>query len=318
MSNDHKISSLYNKLTTLKQPELNDAVKNLHSVILTLCRVNPTYFISINNAIKLTKTFLSKLNDDAIIKYINTPALLSIFHSRYHKDIESLLFTLSKIFPFLLEFYDHVIYALNYLDSKTYDQKGQEKMFFIIQIIKEFGNLSTEDKVYVLKRILMLLNQSVSLLSELSESIPVFGMSKEVTTDVCKYLSDHPEILNNVVVKIESVGIDRLLDKGITSLDALINIVENSKGAVMTRDSRYSISSVFVTPVNSPVNSPVSSPVNSPVSSPVNSPVSSPVNSPVNSPKVISKKGFGGTGKIKRRKYNKQTKKRKPKHKTRK
>uniref|UniRef100_A0A6C0E5V7 Uncharacterized protein n=1 Tax=viral metagenome TaxID=1070528 RepID=A0A6C0E5V7_9ZZZZ len=296
-TNDHKISSLYNKLTTLKQPELNAAVKNVHRVILTLCRLDPTYFIGIDAAIAITKKFLSKLSDDAIIGYINTPALLQLFHSRYHKDIKTLLLTISNLFPFLLGFYDHIMYALNYLDTETNDQKTKENLFFIIQLIKEFGDLSTEDKVYILKRLIMFLNQSTGLISELSKFMPIFDMSKEVTTDVCQYLSTNKDILNDIVIKIESVGIDTLLEKSIISLDALVNIVENSKGSVMSRDSRDSVSPAIVTPDNSPQNSPK------------------------NSPKASGKKSFWGSGKRKprkTRKNNKRTKKMKPKRKTRK
>ena len=290
MSTDHKISSLYKKLTTLKEPELNAAVKNIHRVILTLCRLDPTYFMTIDAAIALTNTFLSKLSDDAIIRYIKTPALLSLFHSRYHKDIGTLLLTISNVFPFLLGFYDHIMYALNYLDSETKDQKAKESLFFIIKIIEDFGNLSTEDKVYILKRLVMFLNQSTALISELSNLMPIFGMSKEVTADVCQYLSRNKDIVNDIVIKIESDGIDTLLEKGITSLDALVNIVENSKGSVMTRDSRDSVSPAIVTPGNSPQNSP----------------------------KASGKKGsLTGKGKT-RKKTNKRTKKRKPKRKTRK
>ena len=115
-------------------------------------------------------------------------------------------------------------------------------------------------------------------------------MSKEVTADVCQYLSRNKDIVNDIVIKIESDGIDTLLEKGITSLDALVNIVENSKGSVMTRDSRDSVSPAIVTPGNSPQNSP----------------------------KASGKKGsLTGKGKT-RKKTNKRTKKRKPKRKTRK
>lgn len=294
-ANDHKISSLYNKLTTLKEPQLNAAVKNVHRVILTLCRVDPTYFISIDTAIGLTKKFLSALSDDAIIRYINTPALLSLFHKRYHEDIKTLLLTISNVFPFLLGFYDHIMYALNYLDSETKDQQAKESLFFIIKIIEDFGNLSTEDKVYILKRIVMFMDQSTALISEISNLMPIFSMSKEVTADVCQYLSRNKDIVNDIVIKIESVGIDTLLEKGITSLDALVNIVENSKGSVVTRDSRDSVSPAIVTPGNSPQSSPISS----------------------------GKKGFwtgnSGKGKTRKpRKTNKQTKKRQAKRKTRK
>ena len=122
-------------------------------------------------------------------------------------------------------------------------------------------------------------------------------MSKEVTTDVCQYLSTNKDILNDIVIKIESVGIDTLLEKSIISLDALVNIVENSKGSVMSRDSRDSrnsrdsVSPVFVMPA---------------------------IVTPDNSPKASGKKGFLGIGKGKTRKTNKQTKTRKPKRKTRK
>ena len=296
-TNDHKISSLYNKLTTLKQPELNAAVKNVHRVILKLCRLDPTYFIGIDAAIAITKKFLSKLSDDAIIRYINTPALLQLFHKRYHEDIKTLLLTLSNVFPFLLGFYHHIMYALNYLDTDTDDQKNRENLFFVIQLIKEFGYLSTEDKVYILNSLAIFLNQSTTLISELSTFMPIFGMSKEVTTDVCHYLSTNKDILNDIVIKIESVGIDTLLEKSIISLDALVNIVENSKGSVMSRDSRDSrnsrdsVSPVFVMPA---------------------------IVTPDNSPKASGKKGFLGIGKGKTRKTNKQTKTRKPNRKTRK
>jgi len=292
MSTDHKISSLYNKLTTLKEPQLNAAVKIVHSVILKLCRVDPTYFfISIDTAIALTKIFLSSLSDDAIIRYINTPALLQLFHRRYQKDIGTLLITISNVFPFLLGFYDHIMDALNYLDSETNDQKAKETLFFIIKIIEDFGNLSTEDKVYILKRLAMFLNQSTELISELSKFMPILGMSKEVTTDVCQYLSSNKDILNDIVIKIESVGIDTLLQKGIISLDALVNMVENSKGSAMTRDSRDSVSPI------------------------------SHIVTPDNSPKASGKKSFWGggvKGKTRKKKQTKRTKKRKPKRKTRK
>ena len=301
MSTDHKISSLYNILTTLKEPELNNAVKNVHRVILTLCRIDPTYFMTIDTAIALTKTFLSNLSDDAIIRYIKTPALLQLFHSRYHKDIGTLLLTISNVFPFLLGFHNHIMYALNYLDNETKGQKAKETLFFIIKIIEDFGNLSTEDKVYILKRLVMFLNQSTALISEISNLMPIFGMSKEVTADVCQYLSNNKDIVNDIVIKIESVGIDTLLDKGITSLNALVNIVENSKGSVVTRDSRDSVSPVIhiVTPENSPKASRKTE----------------------NSPNPTGKKGIWGSGKgktLKPRKTNKQTKKRQPKRKTRK
>lgn len=288
MSSDHKISSLYNKLTTLKEPELNNAVKNVHRVILTLCRIDPTYFMTIDTAIALTKTFLSNLSDDAIIRYIKTPALLQLFHSRYHKDIGTLLLTISNVFPFLLGFYPHIMYALNYLDSETKDQKAKESLFFIIKIIEDFGNLSTEDKVYILKRLVMFLNQSTAMISEISNLMPIFGMSKEVTADVCQYLSNNKDIVNDIVIKIESIY--TLLDKGITSLNALVNIVENSKGSVVTRDSRDSVSPVIH------------------------------IVTPENSPKASGKKGFwSGKGKTRKpRKTNKRTKKRKPKRNTRK
>jgi hypothetical protein len=124
--------------------------------------------------------------------------------------------------------------------------------------------------------------------------MPIFGMSKKVTTDVCQYLSNNKDILNDIVIKIESVGIDTLLEKSIISLDALVNIVENSKGSVMTRDSRDSrdsVSPAFVMPA---------------------------IVTPDNSPKASGKKGFLGIGKGKTRKTNKRTKTRKPKRKTRK
>ena len=287
MSTDHKISLLYKKLTTLKEPELNNAVKNVHRVILTLCRIDPTYFMTIDIAIAITNTFLSKLSDDAIIRYMNTPPLLQLFHSRYQEDIRTLLLTISNVFPFLLGFYPHIMYALDYLDSETKDQKAKESLFFILKIIEDFGNLSTEDKVYILKRLVMFLNQSTALISEISNLMPIFGMSKEVTADVCQYLSNNKDIVNDIVIKIESVGIDILLDKGLTSLNALVNIVENSKGSVMTRDSRDSVSPAIVTPENSP---------------------------------KARKSFWGGVkGKTRKtRKNNKQIKKRKPKRKTRK
>jgi hypothetical protein len=315
MSTDHKISSLYNKLTTLKEPQLNNAVKSVHRVILTLCRVDPTYFISIDTAIALTKTFLSKLSDDAIIRYINTPALLQLFHSRYQQDIRTLLVTISNVFPFLLGFYDHIMYALNYLDTETNDQKRKENLFFMLQLIKEFGDLSTEDKVYILKRLIMFLNQSTGLISELSKFMPIFGTSTKVTTDVCQYLSTNKDILNDIVIKIESVGVDTLLEKGIISLDALVNIVENSKGSVMTRDSRDSVSPAIVTPDNSPKASRKSPDSVSPA---IVTPGNSPPNTPTNSPNPSGKKSFWGSGKRKTRKTNNRTKKRKPKRKTRK
>ena len=303
MSSDYKISSLYNKLTTLKEPELNNAVKNVHRVILTLCH-RPLSFTPVSVSIITTRSFLSTLSDDTIIKYMNNPVLLQLFQSMYQEDIRTLLVTISNVSPFLLGFHNHIMYALNYLDNETKDQKTKETLFFIIKIIEDFGNLSTEDKVYILKRLVMFLNQSTELISEISNLMPIFGMSKEVTADVCKYLSTNKDIVNDIVIKIESVGIDTLLEEGITSLDALVNIVENSNGSVMTRDSRDSrdsVSPAIVTPGNTPQNSPK--------------------NTPQNSPNPTGKKGFWGSGKGKTRKprkTNKRTKKRKPKRKTRK
>jgi hypothetical protein len=124
--------------------------------------------------------------------------------------------------------------------------------------------------------------------------MPIFGMSTKVTTDVCQYLSNNKDILNDIAIKIESVGIDTILEKGITSLDAFVKIVENSKGSVMSRDSRDSVSPALVMPA---------------------------IVTPDNSPKASEKKSFWGSGKIKprkTRKTNKRTKKRKPKRKTRK
>lgn len=242
MSTDHKISSLYDKLTTLQQSELNAAVKNVHHVILTLCRIDPTYFVGIDNTIRLTSASLSKLNDEAIIKYINTPVLLSIFHSRYHKDITTLLLTISDVFPFLLGFYEHIMEALKYLDNPKNDQVN---VFLIIQLIDDFTKVSTDNKIYVIKRIIIMLenikrnlqnnnivgdinvsdtkvskwlNEVVSFLSGLSTIMPTIAISEQLINDILEYIVQNKDILNDVLLKIESVGIDTLLDKGITSL----------------------------------------------------------------------------------------------------
>ena len=354
MSSEHKISSLYNKLTTLKEPELNNAVKNVHRVILTLCRLDPTYFMNIDTAIAFTNTFLSKflskLSDDAIIRYIKTPALLQLFHSRYHKDIGTLLLTISNVFPFLLGFYNHIMYALNYLDSETKDQKAKESLFFIIKIIEDFNEVTTDEKVYVIKRIIIMLenikrnlqnnnivgdsnvsetevsdsnvsetevsdtevsdtkvskwlNEVVSFLSGLSTIMPTIAISEQLINDILEYIVKNKDVLNDVLLKIESVGIDTLLDKSITSLGALVNIVEKSKGSVVIRDSRDSVSPAIVTPPSSPKSTQNSS-------------------KPTQNSQKASKKGFlswdgGVKGKTRKtRKTNKRTKKRKPKRKT--
>lgn len=346
MSTDHKISSLYDKLTTLQQSELNAAVKNVHHVILTLCRIDPTYFVGIDNTIRLTSASLSKLNDEAIIKYINTPVLLSIFHSRYHKDIATLLLTISDVFPFLLGFYEHIMEALKYLDNPQHDRLN---VFLIIQLINDFTKVSTDDKVYVIKRIIIMLenikrnlqnntivgdinvsdtkvskwlNEVVSILSGLSTIMPIISVSEQLINDILEYIVKNKDILNDVLLKLESVGIDTLLDKSIMSLVALVNIVENSKGSVMTRDS---VSPSIVTPGNSPKASGIKSFLESlmtrdsrnSVSPSIVTPGNSRTNSPTNSPKS-GKKGLGGGGGKRKTRKNKRTKKRKPKRKTRK
>ena len=55
-------------------------------------------------------------------------------------------------------------------------------------------------------------------------------------------------------MKIESIGTNLLLVQGILNLNAIVDIVETSKGAVMSRDSRDSVAApTIVTPDNSPL-----------------------------------------------------------------
>lgn len=276
MSGDHKISSLYEKLTTFNEPYLNDSIKSLHHVILTLCRIDPTIFVSIDTTISITKKFLSRLTDDAIVKYINNPVLLTLFHSRYHENIKILLFTTSNIFPFLLNFYEPIMQLLSYIDSASSDKHIRANIFFIIQLIKAFRNVTTDEKVYIVKRIIIMLEnvkynlnnldtsrdktksiwltEVVSLFSGLSVVMPIITESEQLIVDFSEYVINHEELLNTILLKIESIGTNLLLVQGILNLNAIVDIVETSKGAVMSRDSRDSVAApTIVTPDNSPL-----------------------------------------------------------------
>lgn len=162
------------------------------------------------------------------------------------------------------------------------------------------------------------LNEVVSFLSGLSTIMPIISVSEQLINDILEYIVKNKKILNDVLLKIESVGIDTLLDKCITSLNALVNIIEISKGSVMTRDS---VSPSIVTPGNSPKASGIKSFLESLMTRDSRNSVSpsivTPENSPTNSPKASIKSFWAGKGKRKTRK-NKRTKKRKPKRKTRK